>query len=269
MHMKTIIKKTPLIVLYILIKKFFNKNLKSQSDESIIIEKLIQRFKIPNSFIEFGFSGWEFNCINIANKDWKGLLIDGDKYNITIANNIFKKNIKSKKLWIDLDSINYILKYAGANEIGIISIDVDGNDYWFLEKLISINPAMIIMEFNVFLGLRPISVPYAATFDRTKAHESWAYFGASITAINFIANKNNYSLVDISENGVNAFFIRNDLLSAEDKVLIPSQVLKERSHPNGTKISSEYHWNLIQHLPYVNVTEVGSNYKSVGQVINK
>jgi hypothetical protein len=269
MYIKKIIKKTPLIIIYILIKKFFNKNLNSQSNESIIIEKLIQRIDIPKSFIEFGFSGWEFNCIKVAEKGWTGLLIDGDNYNITIANNIFSKKIKSKQMWIDLNTLNYILEYARVNEIGILSIDVDGNDYWFLEKLISTKPAVIIMEFNVFLGLRPISVPYDATFDRTKAHESWAYFGASITAMNYIADKNNYSLIEISDNGVNAFFIRNDLVSEHDKILIPSQVLKESSHPDGTKISTEYFWSLIKHLPYVNVIEDGSSYKSVGQVIDE
>jgi hypothetical protein len=84
MSLKEIIKQSSLIVPYILLKKLFNKNLSSQSNESIIIENLINRFEIPNRFVEFGFSGWEFNCIKIANKDWSGLLIDGDKYNVTI-----------------------------------------------------------------------------------------------------------------------------------------------------------------------------------------
>jgi hypothetical protein len=268
MKLKKIIKKTPLIVIFILLKKFFIRNLNSQSNENIIIDKLIHKFKIPNSFIEFGFSGWEFNCINLAQKDWTGLLIDGDEYNITIAQNIFTGKIKSKKVWIDLDSINYIKEYAEQNEIGILSIDVDGNDYWFLEKLISTKPAIIIIEFNVFFGLLPISIPYDSNFDRTKAHETWAYFGASITAMNFLANQNNYSLVEISKNGVNAFFIRNELLSNTDKILDPSQILKDSAHPDGTIISSEYYWSLIKHMPFVNVTESGSSCQSEGKIIN-
>jgi hypothetical protein len=267
MNIKTLIKQTPLVHLYIAAKNIFFEKLDSQSDESAIIERLIRRFEIPKSFIELGFSGWEFNCIKLAKKNWNGLLIDGDKYNVTTANQIFSKKIKVKQLWLDLDSISYVLDFAHLNKIGILSIDVDGNDYWFLEKLISSKPAIIIMEFNLFFGLRPISTPYDPIFDRTKSHESWAYYGASLSAMTFLANNNNYSLIDISKTCVNAFFIRNDLLGAEDKVLDHFQVSLEGSHPNGAKIDTEKWWQMIKNLQYVNVTEVGANFASEGRLL--
>lgn len=61
----------------------------TQNDEAIIIDSLIKHFRIPNTFIEFGFSGWEFNCANLVDS-WRGLLIDGDPYNIKIGSIILK-----------------------------------------------------------------------------------------------------------------------------------------------------------------------------------
>jgi hypothetical protein len=196
---KNYIKKTSLIIPFIIIKHAFNNKKFSQSNEVTIIENLIGRFDVPKSFVEFGFSGWEFNCIKIAN-EWDGLLIDGDTYNITIARKIFSKKIVAKQMWLTLDNLDYILEYSRTRKLGILSIDVDGNDYWFLEKLIVINPAIIVIEFNVSFGLRPISVPYDPIFDRKKKHESWEYYGASILAMHYLCNLNCYSLIEVSQN---------------------------------------------------------------------
>jgi hypothetical protein len=76
-------------------------------------------------------------------------------------------------MWLTLDNLDFILEYSRKQKLGILSIDVDGNDFWFLEKLITINPAIIIIEFNVSFVLRHISLPYDAFFDRKKKHESW------------------------------------------------------------------------------------------------
>lgn len=256
-YIKDGIKKTPLVLPYIWIKHLSKENVGSQSNEAQIIDRLVAKYNVSKSFIEFGFSGWEFNCCNLArNSEWEGLLIDGGAYNITIAKQIFHKRITAKQLWLTLESLDFITSYAKSRQVGVLSVDVDGNDYWFLEKLISINPALIVTEFNVSFGLRPISVPYDPSFDRTKKHESWEYYGASLSALNHLCSKNGYSLVDISQNGVNAFFVRNDLLTHDTRPLALSEKLLVKTYPDGSIAPTSEFWEKVKKLPYVDVTSM-------------
>lgn len=228
------------------------KSYESQSDEAQILDRLTSRFTIPKVFVEFGFSGFEFNCIKLIN-EWDGLLIDADSYNVKIAKLLFPKKIQAKCMWITLDSLEFIVDYAKSRDLGILSIDVDGNDYWFLEKLIETNPAIIVAEYNSSFGLRPISVPYDPNFDRTRKHASWTYYGASLFAINHLCNQHGYSLIEISNSGVNAFFVRTDLLTKDDLKLNPEFVFREKFFPDGSRPSQQ--WEKIKHLQYVNVAE--------------
>lgn len=250
--LKSYLKSTPLITPYILLKGKLFKNYKSQSDEAEILDRLINRFDVPKVFVEFGFSGFEFNCIKLIN-EWEGLLVDGTSYNVKIAKLLFPKKIQAKCMWITLESLEFIQNYAESRDLGILSIDVDGNDYWFLEQLIVANPAIIVAEYNSSFGLQSITVPYDPSFDRTKKHPSWTYYGASLSAIHHLCNQHGYSLIEISNSGVNAFFVRTDLLTKDDLELKPKFVFREKFFPDGSRPSQQ--WEKIKHLPYVDVTK--------------
>lgn len=260
--LKNYIKQTPLVIPFIKLKNVLNKSGCSQSNETQIIDRLVSKFNVPKSFIEFGFSGWEFNCINIA-KEWEGLLLDGSAYNVTIANQIFPKTITAKQIWVTLDTLDFVLDYSKSRKLGILSIDVDGNDYWFLEKLITTRPAIIIVEFNVSFGLFPISVPYDSAFDRIKKHESWEYYGASLSAMHHLCSLYDYSLIEVSQNGVNAFFVRNDLLTVDDRKLTPDEGYREKFYPDGSIAPTSQFWQSIKHLPYVDVTKSVASSKVI------
>jgi hypothetical protein len=264
--LKKYVKQTPLAIPLIILKKAFSKIAGSQSNEAQIIDRLVSRFNVPKSFVEFGFSGWEFNCITIAD-EWEGLLIDGDAYNATIARTLFPKAITAMQMWLTLDSLDFVLNYSKSRKLGILSIDVDGNDYWFLEKLIETNPAIIIVEFNVSFGLRPISVPYDSAFDRTKKHESWEYYGASLSAMHHLCRLHGYSLIEVSQNGVNAFFVRSDMLSGSERGLTPEEGYRKKSYPNGATAPTAEFWEAIKHLPYVDVTRSDASFKAAGAQI--
>ena len=251
-RLKSYLRTTPVINPYILLKGKLSKNNKSQGDEAQILNRLISRYDVPKSFVEFGFSGFEFNCIKLVN-EWEGLLVDGNPYNEKIARLIFPDKIHAKCMWITLDSLEYIIDYAKSRDLGILSVDVDGNDYWFLERLIETNPAIIVAEYNSSFGLKPVTVPYDPDFDRTKKHPSWTYYGASLSAINYLCNLHGYSLIELSNSGVNAFFVRTELLTKDDLELKPEFVFREKFFPDGTRPSQQ--WEKIKHLPYVDVTE--------------
>jgi hypothetical protein len=252
-QLKAYIKSTPLADIFIYIKSIFVSPA-SQSDEAAIIDRLIRRFDIPHSFIEFGFSGWEFNCATLIGS-WRGVLADASSYNVRIGKILCGDNVEILQIWLTLESIQVIIdRFRAMNcPLGILSVDVDGNDYWFLKKLLELKPSIVIAEYNSSFGLRPVTVPYDPSFDRTVKHETHTYYGASLTALHALLSKNNYSLLEISNSGVNAFFVRNDLLSLDEIALRPEFCFREKVFRDGSRPSQQ--WAKIEHLPFVNVAD--------------
>ena len=223
-------KATPLAWPYIYAKgKLVRPH--SQNDETAIIKDLLSRFDVPRRFVEFGFSGWEFNCASLAH-DWEGLLIDGDQYNVNIARTIFPNRVKSERIWLTLDNLGFIRDYIGNRELGILSIDVDGNDYWFLRELINSKPAILINEYNSTLGLRPLTIPYDPNFNY-RNFATWSYYGASLAALAHIAEKHDYALMAVGSRGINAYFVRKDLLTSRDQPLDLETAYYPHTHGSG------------------------------------
>jgi hypothetical protein len=192
----------------------------SQSGEDGIIQYLINRIEINSKiFIEFGVENYtESNTRFLAiNNYWSGLVIDGDAANIEFIKRdpiYWRCNIKAECSFITKDNINDIFIRNGiTDEIGLLSIDIDGNDYWIWEAINCVNPAIIIAEYNSFFGYeREVTVPYNPTFVRSTAHYSKIYYGASIAALTNLANKKGYCLVASNQSGNNLFFVRKDLM---------------------------------------------------------
>ncbi len=247
--LRDIVKGTPLIYLWAYYKKRSGWP-RSQSDESEIIGRLVRRYAIPKTFVEFGFGAWEFNCAHLID-DWQGLLVDGDSENVLLARKVLPASITCKHLWLDLDSLDVIEAYASTRDIGILSIDVDGNDYWFLQKLIDIKPAVVICEYNSSFGTRAISVPYAQNFRRFEKHRSGLYFGASLSALKNLCDRKGYRLVETSKSGVNAFFVREDLVLPETPRVELADVFREKKFRDGS--SQLQQWSVIRDLEYVDL----------------
>jgi hypothetical protein len=118
------------------------------------------------------------------------------------------------RAFIDRENINTLLRENGATgDIGLLSIDIDGNDYWVWEAIDCITPRIVICEYDSLLGPdRAVVTPYDPAFDRLKAHYSFLYGGASLPALEDLARRKGYTLVGSNSAGNNAFFVRNDLL---------------------------------------------------------
>jgi hypothetical protein len=244
----------------------------SQWGEDGIVQYLSKAIEVRHkTFIEFGVESFmEANCRFLLMKDnWSGYVIDGSSSNIAILKNSYfywKYQIDAADAFITRDNINDLLAKSGFDEdLGILSIDIDGNDYFILEAINTFRPRILICEYNaVFGAARKISVPYEADFFRTRNHYSNLYFGASLSAMTYLANKKGYSLVGINSNGCNAFFVREDLLNEKVKVLtaeqafLPSSIRQSRDkHGNLSYLAGSDRLREITGLPVVNVeTEV-------------
>jgi hypothetical protein len=191
----------------------------SQWGEDGIIQYLIRNVPIArNLFVEFGVENYvESNTrFLLTNNHWTGLVIDGSASNIEFIKRdaiYWACNLKAEHSFVTRENINGILERAGiAGDIGLLSIDIDGNDYWVWEAINSISPRIVICEYNSHFGPASlVSTPYDPHFVRGNAHHSKIYYGASIAALNALAESRNYSLVAANEAGNNVFFVRNDV----------------------------------------------------------
>ncbi len=191
----------------------------SQWGEDGIVEWLVRQAEIPATrFIEFGVETFkEANCrFLLQNRNWKGLVLDGSQANMTAMRAepfYWQHDLTGQAAFVTAENINELITSAGfAAPLGILSVDIDGNDYWVWQAIECVNPAIVICEVNPVLGdLHPITVPYDPAFWRFDKHESGVYFGASIAALRHLAEKKGYRFVGTNVSGINAFFVREDL----------------------------------------------------------
>lgn len=191
----------------------------SQRGEDGIIQYIINKIEIPNKiFVEFGVETYtESNTrFLLMNNNWSGLVLDGSQKNIDFIKKDFiywKYDITAKQSFITKDNINEQIKnYTQIKDIGLLSVDIDGNDYWVWEAIEEIEPRIVICEYNsVFGAEKAVTVPYKSDFIRSKEHHSELYFGASLAAFCQLAEKKGYDFIGTTSAGVNAYFVRKDL----------------------------------------------------------
>jgi hypothetical protein len=217
----------------------------AQSDEHEIMERLATA--VPRTFVEFGFHPTEFNCARLA-KRFSGLLIDGDISTVRLAKRLLPDQVQTICAFLTLDNVEYVVeRWLNERPLGVLSIDVDGNDYWFLERLLPLRPGVIAVEYNASLGLESCTVPYDPAFERHEKHASGWYHGASLMALSKLCGAHGYGLAAVSKAGANAFFTEAGSLDPVN-AWRPNQLRDKWSQ---TDVGVQ--WNTIRDLPYVGV----------------
>jgi hypothetical protein len=234
----------------------------NNNEEAEYLLWLGNHIEASKSFVEFGFGVYEFNSVELVKSGYRGLLIDASQPSCDLANQIFEKlrlNVTAVPHWIEIDSLVPIIDFVKAlnGDLGVLNIDIDGNDFWILRRLIEqIHPEIICVEHNASFGLRPISTPYKPNFDRMLEHPSGMYHGASIAAF-CILLQGEYSLVK-NIAGLNLIFVRNDKLKSPLKVLTPSEGWSEHVLRNlWHRSTAQQQWEQIKHLDYVELGQAG------------
>ena len=189
----------------------------SQTDEDGIIQEIFQRIGVTNkTFIEIGVGdGLENNTLFLLLKGWKGFWVDGDLKNIKAIHNkfLFLKDsgrLSIKQVWIDKDNIDSLINDFGLpQEIDLLSIDIDGNDYHVFKNIVSLNPRVVVIEYNAKL---PPPVKWVMTYNQCHTKTNTDYFGASLKSFEYLFQEKGYLLVGCNITGSNAFFVRKDLM---------------------------------------------------------
>jgi hypothetical protein len=193
----------------------------SQWGEDGIIQFLISEIELPNkTFIEFGVESFtEANCrLLLMLNNWSGYVIDGSAANVAKivgTNSFWRHQLTAQASFITAENINELLDSSRFDhDLGLLSVDIDGVDYWVWKAINRYRARIVVVEYNAVFGSeRQITVPYDKNFYRTAAHPSNLYFGASLPAMVQLGTDLGYTFVGANSNGVNAFFVRTDLLT--------------------------------------------------------
>ena len=198
----------------------------SQWGEDGIIQFLINQVNVRKKiFIEFGVEDYrEANTRFLLAKDnWQGLVFDADDGNIARVRSsmlCWRHGLRAVCATITRDNINSLITQQGiSGEIGLLSIDIDGNDYWVWQAIDVVNPEIVVIEYNHRFGEElAVTIPYNENFRRGEQHPK-IYFGASLRALVMLGQSKGYAFVGCNSNGVNAFFVRRDRMPDDLKEL--------------------------------------------------
>ncbi len=193
----------------------------SQWGDDGIIQWLTHNISFPSqTFVEFGVGNYRESNTRflMMNDNWSGLVLDGSETNVAEITNseyFWKYDLTAKTAFVDTGNINNLLSSSNlSNEVGILHIDLDGNDYWIWKEINAISPAVVILEYNSVFGIdRAISIPYDKAFNRISARYSNLYFGASLRALHRLSESRGYAFIGCNSAGNNAYFIRKDKLN--------------------------------------------------------
>lgn len=239
----------------------------SQWGDDGIIQWLINNLDIKEkTFVEFGVENYtESNTrFLLMNNNWSGLIMDGSPKKVKQIHNSYyywKYDLTAKTAFIDSENINGIIAERFRNNLGLLHIDIDGNDFWVWKAIDVVLPDIVIVEYNSILGMeRAITIPYQKDFNRYTAHPSCLYYGTSIKALHFLAKEKGYAFIGCNSAGNNAYFVRRELLNenVNEVILEKGFVLSKFRESNiGKKelnyVSGEDRAKIIKGLPVYNV----------------
>lgn len=237
----------------------------SQWGEDGIISWLIDVIQ-PSSqtFIEFGVEDYRESNTRylLSSRYWSGMVIDGSDHNIADIRSddiAYKYDLQTRSAFIDRDNIASLISSSGfGDNLGVLSVDIDGVDYWVLENIPQ-RAAIVIVEYNHIFGDQPISVPYDPSFIRLEKHYSGMYWGASLPAFRHLLEAKGYRFVGTNRAGTNAFFVDESYVGKLNEKLRsfqewPCKMREVRNKGRGLtfKKYSEAR-DLLTGLPMVNV----------------
>lgn len=190
----------------------------SQFGEDGILQYLLSRTAdVPTRFVEFGIEDYREATTRLLAElgGWSGLVMDGASKNIKALHRdpiMWRCRLTARTAFVTSENIDALLYEAGYNkDVGVLVVDIDGNDFWIWRSISVCRPAIVVIEYNALWGLeKAVSVPYEPMFERFGKHHSGLYAGASLPALTSLAHEKGYRLVAVNSQANNAFFVSED-----------------------------------------------------------
>jgi len=187
----------------------------SQNGEDGILQVLRSRLRAPSrDFIEVGAGdGVENNTawLAVAEK-YSGLMVEGDAHCADRARRVMRAvnlSVECRRLFVTRENAAGLVPRAPRNAPDVLSLDIDGNDYYVARALLDagLRPKIAVVEYNsVFGPERRMTIEYREGFDFKRAHETELYYGVSLAGWRACFEGYGYRFVTVERNGANAFF---------------------------------------------------------------
>lgn len=240
----------------------------SQFGEDGIIQHLVRAVDpVETTFVEIGTGDYRESNTRflLQNDNWRGVVIDGgeDHVRFVLGSGLsWRYDVEPVSAFVTRENVNALIADNGlSGEIGLLSVDVDGIDYWLWQAIDVVRPAIVVSEYNALWGPEAtITVPYDPGFVNSEAHYSQLYFGASLGALVHLGTSRGYRFIGCASNGANAFFVREDVAGDLPAQSAASGYRESRfltgRNPDGTLSRSRSRSERIAsigHLPVVDV----------------
>ena len=189
----------------------------SQFGEDGIIAEIFRRIGTTDRrFLEIGIGdGFQNNTAYLLFQGWSGWWIDANANAIAVIRARHAKDIEAHRLGIEqafvtAENVRLLFDRAGVPaEIDCFSLDIDRNTYFVWEALSGFRPRVAIIEYNPAI---PSELDWKVEYDAALSWNKTFYYGASLKALELLGRRLGYALVGCNIGGVNAFFVREDLV---------------------------------------------------------
>ena len=222
----------------------YERQVFSQNGEDGAIEEIFRRIGTTNRvFAECGVSdGLESNTTYLLTQGWSGHWFEAHagfcaRIREKFASQLTRKQLSLTEAHLTAENIVSTLLHTGVPEqFDLLSVDIDGNDYWLWKAIETFHPRVVAIEYN---ALFPPNTEWIMEYDPQYAWQGTRYYGASLAALTALAAQKGYSLVGCELTGNNAFFVRRDL--AAGKFASPFTVQEHYEPPRYYLVHSNGH----------------------------
>lgn len=239
----------------------YEYSLLSQNGEDGILRWLFEQCGFRSRrVVEFGFGPRQCNALRlILHEEFRGLLMDGSAENVDFFNQAAARRgltgVIAVQTFLNRENLEpTILAHGIDGDIDLLSLDVDGNDYWLWEALNRVSARVVCIEYNAGIGPAVSwTVPYDPDFERYAKHPSGFFHGASLRALASLGRRKGYRLVGCDSTGTNAFFLRGDVEASAVPTLDVEQAYRPHKNWLGRGFSEAEQFEIMQKMPYVEV----------------
>tara|TARA_R110000751_G_scaffold44605_7_gene101954 strand:- start:109 stop:825 length:717 start_codon:yes stop_codon:yes gene_type:complete len=197
------------------VNEYESKKYSQFGEDGITLEilKRVYDGDITNKrYVEFGvYDGQECNTRILKDDyNWSGLMMDIDFSRPSI--NLQRERVTAENV------LELFEKYSVPSSFELLSVDIDGNDFYVINKILEKHKVdVIVCEYN---GSHLVDVDAMVEYDPDFLHDDSNYYGASLLAMKNLMNHHGYSLVAATSQGVNAFFVNDNILKEKNNLEI-------------------------------------------------
>ncbi len=190
----------------------YEKRIRSQNGEDGILEAIFAKIGSTDRYlVEIGAAdGIRCNGAHWMRNGWTGLMLDGrEPRDLPERRRRRGSPVVPHQEFITAENVQDIFrKYQVPDTFDLLSIDIDGNDYWVWKEITDYQPRVVVMEYNATI---PPDESRTITYDPAFVWDKTTYVGAGLLALVKLGKEKGYTLVGCNRSGVNAFFVQDAL----------------------------------------------------------